>query len=333
MATRPDETSDDIFLGKFESNTKYKEKLVKEVTTKICARLNSNGGKITLHIDTLDNQMPDESFPNTRLLTRIFEQAMISIIGVCLAVEKIHVQVSKDKESIEIQVDKADRLVTKNYNLYLPSESQVLQVTPKETFKEVVHSIIDRKINTTERVTCNSHCKVFNKGNYCGMNESNTQQFKCLKATQSKNTTLADRMMRKENKFRWYVSAFGNHNGGHVYYGIRDNGVVEGELVQCGEKSKITKKVADTISKMFCPKRTGPPKQGEDWEIFFEQVVDENSHPIPSTFVIVIYIAPCLGGVFTDKPECYEMVNENVKKMSFERWMDQGKCKSNEVVV
>ena len=46
-------------------------------------------------------------------------------------------------------------------------------------------------------------------------------------------------------------------------------------------------------------------------------MLDENSKPIPSTFVIVIYIAPCLGGMFTEVPECYEMVEGKVKKMLF----------------
>ena len=50
-------------------------------------------------------------------------------------------------------------------------------------------------------------------------------------------------------------------------------------------------------------------------------MVDEDSKPIPSTFVIVVYIAPCLGGVFTKEPECYEMVKGKIRKMSFITWM------------
>ena len=65
------------------------------------------------------------------------------------------------------------------------------------------------------------------------------------------------------------------------------------------------------------------PKRKVHWEIFFEPVLDRNSAPIPSTFVIVIYIAPCLGGVFTESPECYEMVTEKVEKMSFITWKER----------
>ena len=33
---------------------------------------------------------------------------------------------------------------------------------------------------------------------------------------------------------------------------------------------------------------------------------------VPSTFVIVVYIAPCLGGVFAEEPECYELVEGKI---------------------
>jgi 5-bromo-4-chloroindolyl phosphate hydrolysis protein len=71
---------------------------------------------------------------------------------------------------------------------------------------------------------------------------------------------------------------------------------------------------------MIWPEHIGQPKRGEHWDIFFEPVVDENANHISSTFVIVIYIAPCVGGVFTEEPECYEMVEEKVEKMSFANW-------------
>ena len=52
-------------------------------------------------------------------------------------------------------------------------------------------------------------------------------------------------------------------------------------------------------------------------------MLDDNSAPNPSTFVIVIYICPCLGGVFTEEPECYGMVKGKVEKMSFTTWKER----------
>ena len=61
-------------------------------------------------------------------------------------------------------------------------------------------------------------------------------------------------MTGKDNKFSCYVSAFANYNGGHTYYGITDDGLVESELIS-NEKDKreITKKVGKAINKMIWP--------------------------------------------------------------------------------
>jgi predicted HTH transcriptional regulator len=42
--------------------------------------------------------------------------------------------------------------------------------------------------------------------------------------------SLADRMVSKHIRFACYVSAFANHRGGHIYYGVKDDGSVEGEI-------------------------------------------------------------------------------------------------------
>jgi hypothetical protein len=315
-----DETSHIIFLGKFEKDKRCKEIILQEIIAAICAMLNSNGGQVMIHIETDGNDIPVEGSPFSQmsLVIRILEQSMISIIGSRQTIFKINFEA---KDSIVISIEKADSLITINYNLYLPSETQVAQVSPLEPLENVQHIIVNRKV-VMKPVQLGSHCKIFLKGKDCGHHEGKMVQFKNLKASSSKRTKLADRMIGKSNKFSCYVSAFGNYNGGHIYYGIRDNGVVEGELIPNEQdKNEITTEVGKVINKMIWPEQIGQPERGEHWEIFFEPVrVDENSKPIPSTFVIVIYIAPCLGGVFTEEPECYEMVDGKVKKMSFATW-------------
>ena len=221
---------------------------------------------------------------------------------------------------VPLSVKKADFLIATNYKLYLQSETQVVIVSPVESPEHVKDDIINRKV-VLEPAQLGSHCQMFLKDNECSFQESQVVAFKCLRADPSRRTTLADRMTGKGNKFSSYVSAFANHNGGHIYYGITDYGIVKGEFIP-NEKDKIeiTKKIEKAINKMIWPLQIGQPKRGVHWEIFFEPVLDENSKPIPSTFVIVIYIAPCLGGVFTEEPECYEMVVGKVMKMPLATW-------------
>ena len=273
--------------------------------------LNSNGGKVVLY-NKCTCQLSGIS-----LLIRILEQSLISIIGSNQTISKINFK--ENKECIVILVKKTDCLMTTNYNIYLPSQSQVVQICPWEPLEKIKDDIINRRF-VPEPAQLDSHCRIFLKGKNCDFHENKMVMFKNLKADQSKRTKLADRMTGKGNKFSCYVSAFANYNGGHMYFGIRDDGVVEGEWIPNEDISEIIKKVEKAIKKMILPEQIGQPKRGVHWEIFFEPVVDENSKPIPSTFVIVIYIAACLGGVFTEEPECYEMVEGKVEKMSFVNW-------------
>ena len=313
-----DETSHVIICGKFENNKKYKEQTLKEIIAAICALLNTKGGKVEIYFE-IDSKIPVEGSPffYAFLVIRILEQSMISIIGLNQTVLKINFL--ENEQSITIVIKKSESLITTNYNLYLPSQKQVVQVYSWEPPQKVMDSIINRN-KVEESVQHGSHCKQFLEGKHCGLYESKMCQLKNLKAEQSKRTRIADRMTGKGNKFSCYVSAFANYRGGHMYYGITPKGVIAGEKISNEDISDIIKKVEKAINKMIWPKEIGQPKQGEHWEIFFEPVLDENFKPIPSTFVIVIFIAPCLGGVFTEEPECYEMMEGKVQKMSFFRW-------------
>ena len=313
-----DEICHVVPLEKFE-NKKYEEQILKEIAVAVCAMLNSNGGKVAIHFETDGNNIAVDgsAFSKISLMIRKLEQFIISIIGLHRAVSKINFR--RGKDDIIIFVKKADSLITTSYHLCLPSETQVGEVPPFQQL-ELVEGIINRKV-VPNRVELGSHCQMFDKYKNCSLCESKVCQLKNLKAEQSKRTTLADRMTGKGNKFCCYASAFANHCGGHIYYGITDEGVIAGEFIPNEKvKEEIIKKVEKVINKMIWPEQIGQPKRGEQWEIFFEPVVDVNSKYVPSTVVIVIYIAPCLGGVFTDVPECYEMVDGKVQKMSFTTW-------------
>ena len=305
-----DQTTYEVSFSKFNEKKKYKEDIVKEIIAGICAMLNSNGGKVVINIDAGSN---DISLSQISLVVRIVEQKLIDIIGTNITQ---NVNFEDETTTVTIFVEKADSLITVNYHLYLPSTTQVVPVPPSESREKVKDDIVNRKV-IHAAVQFESHKKAFLKGKKCDLSEAKTVQLKNLKAGTSNCRTLADRMTCQSNKLTYYVSSFANYNGGHIYYGIDDDGVVVGESIPDELELEITKKVEKSINKMIWPEQ---PKRNVHWEIFFEPVFDDNSSPIPSTFVIVIYIAPCLGGVFTEKPECYEIVKGKVAKMSFTTW-------------
>ena len=302
-----------------KSQKHAKEKTLEEILAYICAFLNTDGGAVVLCFNE-DERKPDPSneytFKQKRLqFVRTIEQSLISSIGSQMVLSNIDFKPIQD--CIVCLVKKCDSFITINYNLYLPSETQANSVS---TLERIEDTILNRK-HVPQPVVISSHHKLFVKNENCCLTESKMVQLKHLKAGPSKRTTLADRMTGKGNKFTCYVSAFANHCGGHIYYGITDEGIVKGELIpKEKDKEEITKRVEKAINKMIWPKQ---PEQGVHWDIHFVPVENENANPISSAFVVVIYIASCLGGVFIEEPESYEMVEGVAKKMPFVAWRNR----------
>ena len=224
------------------TNKRYKEQIVKQIVIAICAMLNSTDGKLKLHNECVCGLAPS----CISLLLRMLEQSLISIVGSNKTVSNINFE--DDKEGIVISVKMVSSLITTDYSLYLPSQTQVVQVFPWESVEKIRNEIIKRDI-VPEPVKLGSHWKKIIKDKDCSFQESKTVMLKNLKADPSKRTTLADRMIGKGNKFKYYVSAFANYNGGHMYFGITDDGIVAGELIPDADSDEITKKVEKAIKK------------------------------------------------------------------------------------
>lgn len=287
----------------------YKESITKEVIVIVNALLNSGGGTLEMiYKSTPMRKQIDDS-------VRIIEQKIGDLIGTVGLVSNIEFQVLPAKIFLNVKEVKGPFVV--NYNLYLPTKSQVKVIQPSEPVAKVkaVINRVDKPVNETlapgayyqdfvlnERVACDEGIKI---------------QWKSLKSESSKNITLADRLTGKSNKLPCYISAFANHSGGHIYYGINDDGIVEGEMLTARHQTEIIRKVAKIFEKIIWPRHcSGEQLKGKHWDIFFVPVKDNKKIPIPSVFVIVVAIAPCRGGVFTDKPESYRIVDGKVERMN-----------------
>ena len=49
-------------------------------------------------------------------------------------------------------------------------------------------------------------------------------------------------------------------------------------------------------------------------------MADDGYKQIPSTFVVVVTVVQCAGGVFAEKPESYRVVNGKPESIPFETW-------------
>ena len=298
-----------VNVNKILSGGKEKDRIIQQIVFAIHALLNTKGGGILELLFSNQRSEAENKF------IHIIEQKLLGSIATQKLTSHITFGPYRDGK-IYCTVKESDTLITANYNLYVPSNTQANKIPSTEE----IDAILKRQ-HVPQPVPIRSHQKEFIIDIQCGFTENKNTEFKYLTASPSTRITLADRMTGKANKFSCYVSAFANYSGGHIYYGITDEGIVKGEFIPNEkDKGEIIKKVEKVIKKIIWPEQIRQPKQGKQWEIFFEPVKDPNSKPVPSTFVIVIYIAPCLGGVFTEEPECYEIVEGVVQKMSFDTW-------------
>ena len=139
------------------------------------------------------------------------------------------------------------------------------------------------------------------------------------KVTTEVTTTFADRVI--ENKFTRYVSAFANHRGGQIYYGIKDDGVVAGEKISDEEKVRVENRIKDEIGEMRCHGHGASGSSGVEWDVTFAPVKKKNGTIIESTFVMIVSIKPFFGGVFTEEPESYHIKKGEVVKIKFDDWL------------
>lgn len=294
----------------------YKEKTLDNIMVKICALLNSGGGKLILVNESNHHHSTQQRIKDA--CVRMIEQKILEFTNLCILAAKISVSYSHSQIVFDIGHDEKQPY-TLNYNLYLPSQTQVLAVQGSEMLEKVTEVVQGENV-VEQVVQLGSHQKKFVHFEHVQVQQSNVVQFKNLKAKASKCVRLSDRIIG--NKFSCYISAFANHRGGHIYYGINDEGAVEGEKIADESQDEVTRKVKKTIAKMVFPKNgCNRPGKGKDWEIFFVPVENTAGDPIHLTFVIVIYVAHCPGGVFTEEPESYHIVESQVIKMSFDIWL------------
>lgn len=301
----------------------YRKKKGAEIIQAINGLYNSGGGTLILRY----NRSPPSG--HVKKCVAIIEQKILEILGTVtlsfdIHVEKIPFSSSKAHGEIKIIVEtstKTECIVPISYNFFLPSNQLVMEVKPLERIKKF-RALLMEKIPPVEPIEANAHHKHFVKGEHVPFDESKTTQFKHLKDAPAKKATFADRAVGKSNKFPCCVSAFANYRGGYVYFGIGDDGKIEGESVDETEKQKVKDSIRKAINKMIWPKKSAPVGKNEDkrWKIHFEPVRDSENNTIQKLYVVVVFVAQCRGGVFTEGPECYDIIDNKVQKLDFDSW-------------
>ena len=146
-----------------------------------------------------------------------------------------------------------------------------------------------------------------------------TVKFKMLKEKKfySPQKSVADCITQDEYNLPQYVSAFANHQGGELYYGIASDGTIHGERIKEIEIDDIQRKVEKKIESMVWPRHVDNIQKF--WTICFLPVKhQEDADP---RYVIKISVDRCPGGVFVTDPDSYYVVRNSVVKLAFSMWI------------
>jgi hypothetical protein len=157
--------------------------------------------------------------------------------------------------------------------------------------------------------------------------ESDSIQFKLIK-----DGELSQLLQGIGNYLPNYVSAFANHRGGDVYFGIRDDGTVKGQLVKGEDEKTEVKKMVEKImnrknekneSVRIWGKSDFIAKYGEQWSVEFVKVIGEPEDE--ERYVVVVHIYSFIGGMFLQRPDAWKVdeTSENVVKMDFDEWKNR----------
>ena len=284
-----------------------------QVTSNVCALLNSNGGDLIVAFPNQSYEIEDLDQP-----VRVIEQWINTLIGTITMLKKVQIEVKPHQ--IVINIKGSYNLITIDYNMYLPSHTQINRVLPVETLQKVQDILFGEELmSLSEELPVVQ--QVFVQEEKIELTETYNVQFKQLEDAPAERTTLADRVIGKGNKILQCVSAFANYRGGVIYVGVDDeHHQINGEVIPANERESIITKFTKKINKMIWLGLEDGPCEGENWDIHFHPVCDKTGRPVESTFVITIVVARCPGGVFLKEPESYHIVDGVVEKMKLDSW-------------
>ena len=299
----------DLIFDEFSRNVKQPEK-IQQITTFICALLNTTGGQLDINMDRFNKHTIHE-------LIRTIEQRFRNIIGALAFSEKIVQQLVTPQKITFVISPIKDYLCTLSYNLCLPSTTGTQNIEPNEPIT-AIERIVEGKQNVSHRVVAElgSHRRVFTIDEQVGEDFLLTRNVIC-KHLKGRNA-IKNEMTNKQSKFQSQISALANDTGGHIYHGIK-SGEVVGIPVKENASQSIICEVEKAVGKLIWGGNERP-QRGREWDIYFEPVNGVDGSIIDQTFVIIVSIVPYKGGVFVAEPDCYYVVEGEVKRMSFNTW-------------
>ncbi|XP_076461245.1 schlafen family member 13-like isoform X2 [Babylonia areolata] len=222
-----------------------------------------------------------------------------------------------DDPNFFLFVKTAEHICTLNYHCRLPTDTATHNVT--------YASVAKLLSKTGEPSPLGELPPVLTEYRYRQVEDTLKQegkqiQFKLLATTKDQAKTFADRIRHYCVK---YITAFANHYGGHVYFGIEDaTAAVLGEALEAGMEYKITQQVQKMMKDLIWGDTNVKAERGKHWDIQFYPVT--SCPRMERRRVVVVSVCKFPGGVFTACPESYVVrQGGQVEQLDFPEWKDE----------
>ncbi|CAB4041957.1 schlafen family member 13-like, partial [Paramuricea clavata] len=324
----------DIDIIYHESKEKKRERL-QNLIKHIVALLNSAGGVIRINESGNDEKT---IIKQRDIWKQGLEQTLVDILTQDEYKQCIHFNSASKFPYCYLFVRKSKRVCTQSSGLKIPLECSVKDATYNGILNILHQSVSQRESSSLEMsdenmepdsgYTDNSstfsfpdeeHAEFHYEKNV-SFHESDTVQFKFI---------IKDLLKGIDSHLPNYVSAFANHRGGKVYFGIHDDGTVKGQLVE-GEDEK--REVKDIVEKVMKRKNENQemvriwgkpdfiPQYDEQWTVEFVEVIGKPEGE--ERCVVVVKIFPFDGGMFLEHPLAWKVdeSSEEIVKIDFVEW-------------
>lgn len=294
----------------------------------LCAILNSGGGVLVFENADYKTATAD----NLDRYWRRLEEMLLTPLVHPSSYNSIYDRVGEHHEpKIYLFCLVPKTLCTARIDLYLPKDKSVKQATATE-LRELLedsseNTDLSEPSNDLENV-CKSQPSEFHYGQKMSFSEGNNIQFKCYsngiknkKSSTEKKSIKWEEIPKEKKGIKWaeipkYISAFANADGGQIFLGVSDDGIVFGEEMDGVSSSRnVETTVERRVNEMFW---MFTPERGIHWDVqIFPVQGAQNSA------VITISVAGMKnsGGVFCSQPESFYLSDDDERKQyEFEEW-------------
>lgn len=286
----------------------------------ICALLNSGGGVLAMKIEDFQGPSRKEKTPAKNALDDFWKKiepklkAMISPSTYDEVFDRCG-----ESDEILLFVTAPQHFCTMEYNLFLPGDASVEEVTYEQAVKLLKKETKGKRKNQSAGVVVSLKDlpgipKTFTYKDILPFHENKQIQLKDFRS----ETILDSNNRTQRHSISRQMSAFCNARGGVILLGVTDGGEVNGIDVERNSKEEIEERVISIVKKMCCDFEL---ERKVHWDMEFVPVFR-----CKSSAVVVIYVAGMggSGGVFAKSPKSFQLIQgedeEIVKLLEFVEW-------------